>query len=148
MDTRHYKRHKYKSIDNWKRRGVISDDFDKLYEHHMNINNCKLCDIEFNKGEKMERRCLDHDHATGLYRQTICYKCNCQFDKQQYITNSKKYKNNKSGHKNISFVKRDNLYQYHKLINGKKISKRFKTLRDTLVYKFIQILKINLKNKF
>ena len=144
MSTQHYKYHKYRLINAWKRSGVISNDFDKLYEHHMNINNCELCKVEFNSDIRNERRCLDHDHTTGLYRQTICNKCNCQFDRQKYITNSKKYKNNKSGHKNISFVKRDNLYQYHKLINGKTIRKNFKTLTDTLCFKYIYILKIKL----
>jgi hypothetical protein len=129
-----YKYHKNSSINNWKKSGVICDDFDKLYYHHMSINNCRLCKIEFNSDIRNQWRCLDHDHKTGLYRQTICHKCNFQFDRQ-------KQKNNNSGYKNISFHKTSNAYRYQKKINGKKVCKRFKTLRDALVYKFIQILK-------
>jgi len=120
--------YKRKKIYDWKRSGVISNDFNKLYEHHMSINNCELCKVEFNKDIMMERRCLDHDHKTGLYRQTICHKCNTQFDKQ-------KYKNNKSGHKNICFDKSNNRYEYRKVINGKKIFKRFQTLEEAVDFK-------------
>jgi len=119
--------HQRKSIYNWKSRNVISDDFDKLYEHHMNINNCQLCKVEFNKDIMMERRCLDHDHKTGLYRQTICHKCNIQFDKQ-------KYKNNKSGYKNIILTV-NNTYKYEKVVNGKRIAKYFKTIEEAVDFK-------------
>ena len=128
MSTHHYKYHKTSSICEWKRLGVISNDFNKLYEHHMNINNCQLCKVEFNKDIMMERRCLDHDHKTGLYRQTICHKCNIQFDKQ-------KYKNNKTGYINIYFEKSRNRYRYDKKINGKKVCKRFQTLEEAVDFK-------------
>jgi len=136
MLSDHYKNHKYKSIYDWKRIGVISNDFDNLYKNHMNINNCQLCKVEFNKDIRNQNRCLDHDHETGLYRQTICNKCNCGFDR-------KKNKNNKSGYKNIYFDKTYNKYKYETMINKKRIQKYFKRLRDALVYKFIQIIKNN-----
>jgi len=132
MVTRHYKNHKNNTIRNWKNRNVLSNDFDKLYENHMNINNCELCNIKFNKDILMERKCLDHDHATGLYRQTICHKCNIHFD-------NKIRKNNKLGHKNIHFDKSNNIYIFIKTINKKTTKKYFKTLTEALVYKFIQI---------
>jgi len=119
--------YKRKKIYDWKRSGVISNDFNKLYEHHMNINNCQLCKVEFNKDIMMERRCLDHDHKTGLYRQTICHKCNIQFDKQ-------KYKNNKSGYKNIILTV-NNTYKYEKVVNGKRIAKYFKTIEEAVDFK-------------
>jgi len=119
--------YKRKKIYDWKRSGVISNDFNKLYEHHMSINNCELCKVEFNKDIMMERRCLDHDHKTGLYRQTICHKCNIQFDKQ-------KYKNNKSGYKNIILTV-NNTYKYEKVVNGKRIAKYFKTIEEAVDFK-------------
>jgi hypothetical protein len=44
-------------------------------------------------------------------------------------------KNNKLGIKNISYVKRDNLYQYKKTINGERHRQYFKTLEETIEYK-------------
>jgi len=137
MNTRHYKNHKYYLIYHWKKYGVICDDFDKLYDHHMSINNCQLCDIEFDNIICNNKRCLDHDHKTGLYRQTICHKCNKGYDRQL----PKKQKNNTSGHKNIYFNKSKNRYTYKRTLKGKRTEKHFKTLTDALVYKFIQILK-------
>jgi len=66
-------KHKYNLIYIWKKRGVISENYNKLYENHMSINNCKLCNIEFDKNIRSQWRTLDHDHNTGFYRQTICY---------------------------------------------------------------------------
>ncbi len=132
-------KHKYNLIYIWKKRGVISEDYNKLYENHMSINNCKLCNIEFDKNIRSQWRTLDHDHNTGFYRQTICYKCNIQFDRKE----SKMYKNNKIGFKNISFY--SNSFRYEKMIKNKRVRKYFKTLKEALVYKFIQELKNKIK---
>ena len=34
---------------------------------------CQHCQTEFTKNNK---RCLDHDHTTGLFRKIICNRCN------------------------------------------------------------------------
>jgi hypothetical protein len=121
-------KHKYNTINNWKRYGVISDNFDKLYEEHMKINNCQLCNIHFNKDIRSHWRCLDHDHRTGLYRQTICFSCNCKYDLM-------KNKNNKTGYKNISYYQKRKNYVYEKMIDGNRIRKYFKTLQEAIDYK-------------
>ena len=51
-------------------------------------------------------------------------------------------KDNKTGHKNISYHKKDNRYVYNKMYNKVKHQKNFKTLTDALCYKYIFILKI------
>lgn len=136
MSSNYYKYHKIHSIHNWKNIGVISEDFDKLYEEHMKINNCELCKIEFNKDIRNKNRCLDHDHSTGLYRQTICHKCNLQFDRPIQ-------KDNKLGHKYIHFNKTHKSFRYKKIINGKSIRKQSTSLIKLIAFSFIQELKNN-----
>lgn len=64
-------------INNWKRRGVINDDFDTLYDKYINTTECELCKCELSKGKGIiGRRHLDHDHDTGLFRNILCGSCN------------------------------------------------------------------------
>jgi hypothetical protein len=64
---------KYQTIYNWRRSGLIYDDYDDLYEVYINTIECQHCQIEFTKNNK---RCLDHDHTTGLFRKIVCNRCN------------------------------------------------------------------------
>ena len=50
-------------------------------------------------------------------------------------------KNNKLGHKNISYCNKDKRYQFKKIIYGKRYQKYFQTLTDALCYKYIILLK-------
>tara|TARA_R110000751_G_scaffold149426_1_gene254397 strand:+ start:48 stop:410 length:363 start_codon:yes stop_codon:yes gene_type:complete len=64
-------------ICRWKRFGVISDDFNELYEKYINTNNCDNCDIELIHGMYgSNKKCLDHDHGTGQFRNILCNGCN------------------------------------------------------------------------
>ena len=64
-------------IKGWKRRGVINDDFDKLYDHYLNCKNCEECKIELVNGNKSaNHKCLDHNHETGEFRNVVCHGCN------------------------------------------------------------------------
>jgi hypothetical protein len=132
--------HQCHRIYNWKKRGVISDDFKKLYEEHMSINNCQLCNIVFNKDIKNQNRCLDHDHKTGVYRQTICHRCNICFDRKKY----KMYKNNTSGHKwitkNITRNKKNISVGFRYDRKGFK-RRQFKTLTKCIAYSFLNIMR-------
>jgi hypothetical protein len=125
----------------WKHRGVKSEDYNKLYEKYINTTNCELCNIQFNEDRKYNSwRCLDHDHETGLYRQTICNSCNSKFDVKPRC-------DNKLGHKYISILKRkiNNKYyisfQYARKINNKRITKSDLSLTKLIAFSFIQILK-------
>ena len=64
---------KYKMIYNWKRSGLIYDNYDDLYDVYINTMECQHCQTEFTK---KNCRCLDHDHTTGLFRKIVCHKCN------------------------------------------------------------------------
>ena len=61
------------TIWHWKKRGLIYDDYDALYETYIKTMQCGHCQTEFTKNN---RRCLDHDHTTGLFRKIICNRCN------------------------------------------------------------------------
>ena len=52
-----------------------------------------------------------------------------------------KQKNNKSGHKYISYDKSKKSYRFYKMINGKVYIKVFKSKIDAICYKFIFIIK-------
>ena len=64
-------------ITNWKKSGVKCDDFNSLYDKYINCKNCEECNVELQEGNaKLNKKCLDHDHETGLFRNIICNRCN------------------------------------------------------------------------
>ena len=68
--------HQASAIHNWKKSGLIHDDYDKLYKYYMSINNCQVCNKLFDKETRLNYRCLDHDHDTGKFRCVACWYCN------------------------------------------------------------------------
>jgi len=69
-------------IGHWKHRGLICEDIDKLYEYYLSIEECENCGIQLNQDEST-RKCMDHCHETGLFRQILCKVCNTMRDKQR-----------------------------------------------------------------
>ena len=72
---------KYKKcniISHWKHRGLICDDYDKLYEAYLQSPNCEECGCEYSEhGNGVGRfKCMDHCHTTGLFRNFLCCTCN------------------------------------------------------------------------
>ena len=72
---RHKKIH---TIANWKTKGLICDDYDKLYDLYLQSTNCEECGCKYSiKGDGVGRfKCMDHDHLTGLFRNFLCNTCN------------------------------------------------------------------------
>jgi hypothetical protein len=69
---------KTNTISSWKFKGLICDDYDKLYELYLQSTNCDECDCKYSiKGDGVGRfKCMDHDHTTGLFRNFLCNVCN------------------------------------------------------------------------
>ena len=65
-------------ISNWKQAGLIYEDYDSLYGHYLNANNCDECGIKFGKygGGISDWKCMDHCHKTGAFRNFLCNTCN------------------------------------------------------------------------
>lgn len=64
------------AISHWGNRGV-NGDLDKLYEIYLESTYCWCCGVDFDAKHK---KCLDHCHSSGDFRQILCHKCN-MFDR-------------------------------------------------------------------
>ena len=65
-------------IGNWKKLGVVCENWDALYAEYKASTHCEECGVEYGKhGDGTGTfRCLDHDHQTGIFRNFLCTKCN------------------------------------------------------------------------
>ena len=65
-------------ISDWKRYGVKSEDWDKLYNNYLSQSKCEECGIEltYDKVRTTTTKCLDHNHQSGEFRNILCHSCN------------------------------------------------------------------------
>ena len=72
------KNHRSHTISEWKRNGVIHDDYNALYDQYMATTNCADCGVVLGKkGDGSGTfKSLDHCHETGAFRAVVCTGCN------------------------------------------------------------------------
>ena len=121
---------KKKRISGWKSQGVISDDYDALYERYMSTTHCEKCDVELTGGNPTTRttKCVDHDHDINdreNVRGILCHACNAN-------DNCK----NTSGVPNVSYCKTKDRWEYRKNVNRVTHTKYFKSKEDAIRYKY------------
>ena len=69
-------------ISDWKLSGVKCDDWNELYEYYVNCWECENCGVELIEGlYGNNKKCLDHCHITGKFRNVLCHYCNLLRDK-------------------------------------------------------------------
>jgi hypothetical protein len=121
------------TIVNWKRQGLVGD-YNSIFERYINTEYCDLCKVLL-EGRGGNKKCMEHDHSTGEFRNIVCSRCNTA------KTDRKKQKNNPTGYKNISFHKKKKLWVYRKQYKGKTIKIMRKSKRDILCIKFAAMIR-------
>jgi len=120
-------------ISEWKKKGLICENYDQVYELWLDSTHCDKCGCQYTKKNHKD---MEHCHTTGAFRGIVCHKCNMNMlDKKKPTTNT-------SGHKNIGYNKLRKKYEYRKRYYGKTRTKYFKTLSQALCWKYIMLLRM------
>ena len=114
---------KSRTIDRWKIRGIIADNWEEVYSWYLETETCDICDCILTTGTRntSSTKCLDHDHSiTDSYniRGVICQSCNVS---------------ETSTHKHI--IPNGSGYTFQKSINGKRFWKCFGTLEEAIEFR-------------
>jgi len=70
-------------ICNWRKRGVICDNWDALYDHYSKTSYCDFCRVQLSTSKERcaTTKVLDHDHSITdrpNFRNILCNSCNVQ----------------------------------------------------------------------
>jgi len=108
-------------IADWKRKGLITPDYNIIYDRYANSTNCEQCNHDYSYYIKH----MDHEHINNVidnFRAILCHKCN---------VNS--CENNTSGYPNINKTVTGWAYD----VTYKKVRhrKQLKTKEDAIAYK-------------
>ena len=68
-------------IRNWRKRGVICDNWNAMYDHYLKTSYCDFCrcELTYDRYHTSTTKCLDHDHSITdrpNFRNIICHSCN------------------------------------------------------------------------
>lgn len=101
----------------WKQAGLIGD-YELIWNIYINTSHCDKCGVLL-QGRGNNKKCMDHCHTTGKFRNILCHKCNTG------MVDKTINRNNKTGYRNINycdkykgwFFKKYNHRRYHKNLN-------------------------------
>ena len=72
---------KSKRISQWKKQGIICDNWDALYDHYLKTSFCDFCKVKltYDKKSSSAMKVVDHDHSITdrpNFRNILCNCCN------------------------------------------------------------------------
>ena len=69
---------KSRRLSDWKRRGIIVEDWDGLYYRYLSTAWCDACKVKltYDKNRTSTTKVVDHCHITGEFRNILCHSCN------------------------------------------------------------------------
>ena len=59
----------------WKSQGLNMENFEEIYERYTMAIFCDICECVL-EGNGRNRKCMDHCHLTGEFRNIVCNYCN------------------------------------------------------------------------
>ena len=77
----YYEQIEKNTIQSWKKYGIKSNDYNSLFNLYSQATHCYLCDVLFEQGSSIYKKCLDHDHSSGYPRFICCHPCNIRLSK-------------------------------------------------------------------
>ena len=117
-------------IRTWKRIGLIGD-YDAIYDIYIASTHCELCKQPYTESNK---KCMDHCHISGEFRNICCHSCNLNMPKQTTDITYDRYINPDR-----------NSWRFSKTFKGKRYFKSSKSRIDLLCYKYIAFLQIRVE---
>ena len=126
------KYHKKDTLRSWKKKGLVHDNPEALYDEYIYLTNCDLCGIPYKNSKD---RHMEHEHLDGKYgpfRNFTCNSCNVR------KSDVKMKSNNSSGYPGISKIKSKTCkqgfrWQFRAMIDGKQKQIKYGTDFDKLV---------------
>ena len=64
----------------WKSYGLNMENFEEIYNRYTMAIFCDICECVL-EGNGNNKKCMDHDHDTGDFRNIVCHYCNVQICK-------------------------------------------------------------------
>ena len=120
------------TLSSWRKGKLLdsdNDNYEKIYERYLIATNCELCGV-FLEGRGNQKKCMDHNHITELFRNVVCHNCNMKTQTNINIGRSV----------GITFVKKKQLWCYRKQTDGISHKKMNKNKQNLLWYKFVYLI--------